>query len=72
MNRLIVQEPSGDLTCRSSNFDKVFPTLYAYEETGMTPEEVHRMAEYWNMVPANIKSQIIRICAVDGLFPVED
>ena len=39
MDRLIYKEADGDLTCRSRDFDKVFPTLYAYEETGLTPEQ---------------------------------
>lgn len=39
MDRLIYKEASGDLTCRSRDFEKIFPTLYAYEETGLTPEQ---------------------------------
>ena len=35
MDRLIYKEADGDLTCRSRDFDKVFPTLYAYEESGL-------------------------------------
>lgn len=40
MDRILYKEADGDLTCRSRDFDKVFPTLYAYEETGLTPEEI--------------------------------
>lgn len=40
MDRILYKEANGDITCRSRDFDKVFPTLYAYEETGMTPEEI--------------------------------
>lgn len=40
MDRLIYKEADGDLTCRSRDFDKVFPTLYAYEETVLTPDHV--------------------------------
>lgn len=40
MDKLIYKETDGDLTCRSRDFDKVFPTLYAYEETGVPPEKV--------------------------------
>lgn len=40
MDRILYKEANGDLTCRTRDFDKVFPTLYAYEETGMTPEEI--------------------------------
>ena len=40
MDRLLYKEANGDLTCRARDFDKVFPTLYAYEETGLTPEQV--------------------------------
>ena len=40
MDRLIYKEADGDLTCRSRDFEKVFPTLYAYEETGLTPEQI--------------------------------
>lgn len=43
MDRLIYKEADGDLTCRSRDFDKVFPTLYAYEETGLTPEQIVAM-----------------------------
>lgn len=39
MDRLIYKEADGDLTCRSRDFDKVFPVLYAYEDTGLTPEQ---------------------------------
>lgn len=39
MDRLIHKE-DGDFTCNSRDFDKVFPTLHAYEETGLTPEKV--------------------------------
>lgn len=40
MDRLLYKEADGDITCRSRDFDKVFPTLYAYEELEMTPEEI--------------------------------
>ena len=40
MDRLIYKEADGDLTCRSRDFEKVFPTLYEYEESGLTPEQV--------------------------------
>lgn len=40
MDRLIYKEADGDLTCRSRDFEKIFPTLYAYEETGLTPDQV--------------------------------
>ena len=43
MERILYKEADGDITCRSRDFDKVFPTLYAYEETGMTPEQVVAM-----------------------------
>ena len=43
MEKLIYKEADGDLTCRSRDFDKVFPTLYAYEETGLTPKEIVAM-----------------------------
>lgn len=43
MDRLLYKESDGDITCRSRDFDKVFPTLYAYEETGLTPEEIEKM-----------------------------
>ena len=45
MDRLIYKEADGDLTCRSRDFDKVFPTLYAYEESGLTPEKVCNMRD---------------------------
>lgn len=40
MDRILYKEADGDITCRSRDFDKVFPTLYAYEELEMTPEEI--------------------------------
>lgn len=41
MNRLISKDPvTGELTCSTRDFDKFFPTLYAYEETGFTPADV--------------------------------
>ena len=43
MDRLIYKEASGDLTCRSRDFEKIFPTLYAYEETGLTPEQAKNL-----------------------------
>ena len=43
MDRLIYKEADGDLTCRSRDFDKVFPTLYAYEETGFTPDDIKEL-----------------------------
>lgn len=39
MDRILYKEADGDLTCRARDFDKVFPTLYAYEETGLTPDQ---------------------------------
>lgn len=42
MDRLLYKEADGDITCRSRDFDKVFPTLYAYEELEMTPEEIEQ------------------------------
>ncbi|MGN0998673.1 MAG: hypothetical protein ACI4PO_03900 [Faecousia sp.] len=42
MDRLIYKEANGDLTCRSRDFDKVFPALHAYEELGLTPEEIEQ------------------------------
>lgn len=43
MDRILYKEANGDLTCRARDFDKVFPTLYAYEETGMTPDQIVAM-----------------------------
>lgn len=43
MDRILYKEANGDLTCRSRDFEKVFPTLYAYEETGLTPGEVKNL-----------------------------
>lgn len=45
MDRILYKEADGDITCRSRDFDKVFPTLYAYEETGLTPEEISAMKD---------------------------
>ena len=38
MNKLLYKEANGDLTCRSDDFEKIFPTLYAYESTNLTPD----------------------------------
>lgn len=43
MDRILYKEADGDITCRSRDFDKIFPTLYAYEETGLTPEQIVAM-----------------------------
>lgn len=43
MDKLLYKEASGDLTCSSRNFDKVFATLYAYESTDRTPEQIEVM-----------------------------
>ena len=40
MDRILYKEANGDLTCRARDFDKVFPTLYAYEELELTPEDI--------------------------------
>lgn len=40
MDRILYKEADGDITCRSRDFDKIFPTLYAYEELEMTPEDI--------------------------------
>ena len=42
MNKIIYKEANGDLTCRARDFDKVFSTLYAYEELDMTPEDIEQ------------------------------
>lgn len=42
MDRLIYKEANGDLTCRSRDFEKIFPTLYAYEELELTPQEIEQ------------------------------
>lgn len=42
MDRILYKEVNGDITCRSRDFDKIFPTLYAYEELEMTPEEIEQ------------------------------
>lgn len=42
MDRILYKEANGDLTCRSRDFEKVFPTLYAYEELELTPEEIEQ------------------------------
>lgn len=42
MDRILYKEANGDITCRSRDFDKIFPTLYAYEELEMTPEDIEK------------------------------
>lgn len=43
MDKLLYKEASGDLTCSARDFEKVFPTLYAYESTDRTPEQIETM-----------------------------
>lgn len=45
MDRLIYKEADGDLTCLSRDFDKVFPALYAYEETELTPDQIRDLKD---------------------------
>ena len=41
MEKLISKDPiTGELTCSTRDFDKFFPTLYAYEETGFAPADI--------------------------------
>lgn len=40
MDKLLYKEANGDLTCRSDDFEKIFPTLYAYESTNLTPDSI--------------------------------
>lgn len=42
MDRILYKGANGDLICRSRDFDKIFPTLYAYEELEMTPEDIEK------------------------------
>ena len=42
MEKLLYKR-DGDLTCSSRDFDKIFPTLYAYESTDLTPEQINEM-----------------------------
>lgn len=56
MDRLIYKEADGDLTCRSRDFDKVFPTLYAYEETGFTPEQVKALSDTMKLARAELEA----------------
>ena len=43
MDKLIYKEASGDLTCSSRDFDKIFAALYDYESTDRTPEQIDAM-----------------------------
>lgn len=38
MYKLLYKEPNGDITCKSTDFEKVFSTLHAYESTNLTPD----------------------------------
>lgn len=43
MDKILYKDPrTGELSCRSRDFDKVFPTLHAYEEIDLTPEEIEQ------------------------------
>ena len=43
MKKLIHENPeTGDLTCNVRDFDQIFPTLHAYEELEMTPEDIEQ------------------------------
>lgn len=45
MERLIYKEADGDLTCLSRDFDKVFPALFEYEETELTPDQIRDLKD---------------------------
>lgn len=60
MDRILYKEADGDITCRSRDFDKVFPTLYAYEETGMTPEDILKM------IGKDVAFEVNKICTIEG------
>lgn len=41
MDKILYEDPrTGELSCRSRDFDKIFPALHAYEELDLTPEEI--------------------------------
>lgn len=43
MEKLIHKDPvTGELSCNARDFDKLFPLLHAYEETGLTPEDIEQ------------------------------
>lgn len=66
MDRLIYKEADGDLTCRSRDFDKVFPTLYAYEETGFTPENIRTLEGNYDALHAEneaLRSELAKVKA---------
>lgn len=44
MEKLIHKDPeTGELSCNARDFDKFFPALHAYEETGLTPQQIKAM-----------------------------
>ena len=42
MDKILYKDSNGDLSCRSRDFYKIFPTLHAYEELDMTPDDIEK------------------------------
>ena len=61
MDKLIYKEADGDLTCRSRDFDKVFPTLYAYEETGLTPDDIKELIANHNALVDELLAKLEQV-----------
>lgn len=61
MDRLIYKEADGDLTCRSRDFEKVFPALYAYEESGLTPDEIKEFIAHHNALTDEILAKLEQV-----------
>lgn len=61
MDRILYKEANGDLTCRSRDFEKVFPTLYAYEETGLTPNDIKELIANHNALTDELLAKLEQV-----------
>ena len=64
MDRLIHKEADGDLTCQARDFEKVFPTLHAYEETGFTPGDILTLERNYESIIRKLEETTAELAAV--------
>ena len=66
MERLIHKEADGDLTCLSRDFDKVIPTLFEYEETELTPDQIRGLLTQLEAAVTERDRLLLHIRDVEG------
>jgi hypothetical protein len=77
MDRILYKEVNGDITCRSRDFEKIFPTLYAYEETGLTPDEIKELIANHNALVDELLAKLEqaikeRDAAIAAIFKIAE